>query len=102
MAARADEAILFSLSSFFFFLSLSLLVSFLFVFFLSVILDSLDQSGYVVTDLSSNEMAKVHGRYLCGGRSSVKKKKTENELLYRYVDLLFSPKKTDTLVCRIR
>jgi len=50
----------------------------------SIILDSLDQSGYVVTDLSSNEMAKVHGRYLCGGRSSVKMSKTEKELLYRY------------------
>jgi len=51
----------------------------------SIILNDLDQSGYVVTDLSDNEMAKVHGRYLCGGRTSESNTDaTTNELLYRF------------------
>ena len=58
----------------------------------SIVLSELDQSGYVVTDLSENEMAKVHGRYLCGGRTSngSSRRSSEdeggslNELLYRF------------------
>jgi threonine dehydratase len=46
------------------------------------VLADLDDSGYVVTDLSENEMAKVHGRYLCGGRSNMGS--NSNELLYRF------------------
>ena len=36
----------------------------------ATVIQDLDESGYVVTNLSENEMAKVHGRYLCGGRSA--------------------------------
>ena len=46
------------------------------------VLDDLDSSGYIVTDLSENEMAKVHGRYLCGGRSN--SEFPSKELLYRF------------------
>ena len=30
----------------------------------ATVIQDLDESGYVVTNLSENEMAKVHGRYL--------------------------------------
>ena len=47
------------------------------------VIQDLDESGYVVTNLSENEMAKVHGRYLCGGRSGTAED-THHELLYRF------------------
>ena len=50
------------------------------------VLEDLDSNGYIVTDLSTNEMAKVHGRYLCGGRSTSTGGSTNapEELLYRF------------------
>lgn len=47
------------------------------------VIEDLDENGYIVTNLSTNEMAKVHGRYLCGGRSS-HAEDTHHELLYRF------------------
>ena len=41
---------------------------------------SLIQGGYPVVDMSDNEMAKLHTRYMVGGRTSG----IENELLYRF------------------
>ncbi len=39
----------------------------------------LGQGGYAVLDMSNNEMAKIHIRYMVGGRASV-----ENERLFRF------------------
>ena len=44
------------------------------------ILALLEQSGYPVVDLSDNEIAKVHVRYMVGGRVAG----LENELVYRF------------------
>ncbi|MDH3325857.1 MAG: threonine ammonia-lyase, biosynthetic [Gammaproteobacteria bacterium] len=41
----------------------------------------LDQDGYKVLDLSDNDMAKTHIRYMVGGHASG----AENELLYRFI-----------------
>ncbi|CAG8762374.1 30729_t:CDS:2 [Gigaspora margarita] len=43
------------------------------------LLEKLEANGYNVQDISDNEMAKSHARYLVGGRSKV-----ENEQLYRF------------------
>ena len=44
------------------------------------ILQKLNNKGYDYKDLSNNTMAKDHGRYIIGGKSSIQKK----ELLYRF------------------
>lgn len=44
------------------------------------LIDSLRQSGYQVEDMSDNEMAKLHLRYMVGGRAEG----IENETLYRF------------------
>ncbi|MCH9671133.1 MAG: threonine ammonia-lyase, biosynthetic [Gammaproteobacteria bacterium] len=44
------------------------------------IIAQLEQRGYRVTDMSDNEMAKLHVRYMVGGRCG----KTTNERLYRF------------------
>ncbi len=41
---------------------------------------SLDEAGYLVTDLSNNEMAKLHIRYMVGGHAV----QLNDELLYRF------------------
>jgi threonine dehydratase len=41
---------------------------------------SLREKGYPVLDMSDNEMAKLHVRYMVGGRSS----EVDNEVLYRF------------------
>jgi threonine dehydratase len=43
------------------------------------ILQNLKDNGMYGQDISDNEMAKCHARYLVGGRSKV-----ENERLYRF------------------
>lgn len=43
------------------------------------ILQNLKDNGMYGQDISDNEMAKCHARYLVGGRSKV-----ENEQLYRF------------------
>ncbi|RIB12366.1 tryptophan synthase beta subunit-like PLP-dependent enzyme [Gigaspora rosea] len=43
------------------------------------LLEKLEANGYNAQDISDNEMAKSHARYLVGGRSKV-----ENEQLYRF------------------
>jgi len=43
------------------------------------VLKLLKIKGYHVSDLGENEMAKLHGRYLGGGRASL-----DNEVLYRF------------------
>lgn len=45
-----------------------------------VLLNQLDAGGYVVEDLSDNEMAKVHTRYMVGGHAPA----ASNEVLYRF------------------
>ena len=47
----------------------------------AAIIERLRDAGYPVTDLTDNEMAKVHLRYLVGGHAS----KAENEVLYRFI-----------------
>ena len=44
------------------------------------VLHNLAMAGYQVSDLRENEMAKVHARYLCGGRSS----SSSTEQLFRF------------------
>ncbi len=44
------------------------------------LLQLLEKEGFPVVDLSDNEMAKVHVRYMVGGR----KPKIEHEILYRF------------------
>lgn len=44
------------------------------------LLRSLAQKGYEVLDMSGNELAKMHIRYMVGGHAS----EVENELLYRF------------------
>jgi threonine dehydratase len=46
-----------------------------------VVIDTLAVKGYIVVDLSENELAKAHARYLSGGRASIK---NQNELIYRF------------------
>ncbi|MHB1566417.1 MAG: threonine ammonia-lyase, biosynthetic [Acidiferrobacter sp.] len=43
------------------------------------LLSTLKTAGYTITDLTDNEMAKLHIRYLVGGRAPV-----DNELIYRF------------------
>ncbi|CAG8470940.1 12622_t:CDS:2 [Racocetra fulgida] len=43
------------------------------------VLEKLEANGFYAQDISDNEMAKSHARYLVGGRSKV-----ENEQLYRF------------------
>ena len=45
------------------------------------IIERLESEGYAVTDLTDNELAKVHLRYLVGGHAS----SAENEVLYRFL-----------------
>ncbi len=45
------------------------------------IVERLESEGYGVTDLTDNELAKVHLRYLVGGHAS----SAENEVLYRFL-----------------
>lgn len=49
------------------------------------ILEKLEASGMYGQDISDNEMAKSHARYLVGGRSKV-----ENERLYRFGEIQHS------------
>jgi len=44
------------------------------------IVSSLRESGYTVTDMTENEMAKLHVRYMVGGHA----RGIQNELLYRF------------------
>lgn len=44
------------------------------------LMQKLGDAGYVVTDISNNEMAKLHLRHMVGGRSP----QLTNELLYRF------------------
>jgi threonine dehydratase len=44
------------------------------------IMSSLNEQGYVVVDMSDNEMAKAHVRFMVGGRS----KGMTNEVIYRF------------------
>jgi threonine dehydratase len=44
------------------------------------LIDSLKDKGYEVVDLSSDEVAKMHVRYMVGGHAA----QAENELLYRF------------------
>ena len=44
------------------------------------IIENLRQSGYQIADLTENEMAKLHVRYMVGGHAPV----VDNELLYRF------------------
>ncbi|CAI5757727.1 unnamed protein product [Candida verbasci] len=46
------------------------------------VIKQMTDSGYEVVDISENELAKTHGRYLVGGRSDITKKK--NEKLYEF------------------
>ncbi|KAJ1637715.1 L-threonine ammonia-lyase [Pavlovales sp. CCMP2436] len=45
-----------------------------------VVVDQLVSRGYSVHDLSNNELAKAHVRYLCGGRAS----SLPDEVIYRF------------------
>ena len=45
------------------------------------IIDTLEQKGYIVEDMTNNEVAKLHTRYMVGGCPG---KGVENELLYRF------------------
>ncbi|MDH5256374.1 MAG: threonine ammonia-lyase, biosynthetic, partial [Gammaproteobacteria bacterium] len=45
------------------------------------LIDRLDQAGYKVLDLSDNDMAKTHIRYMVGGHAIG----AENEVLYRFI-----------------
>lgn len=44
------------------------------------IIERLESKGYQVLDLTDNEMAKLHMRYMVGGRAPL----TDNEILYRF------------------
>jgi threonine dehydratase len=46
----------------------------------NTLIRQLREKGYPLVDLSDNEMAKMHVRYMVGGRS----KRTMNEVLYRF------------------
>jgi threonine dehydratase len=46
----------------------------------SALIDALTAHGYPVLDLSENEMAKIHVRYMVGGRA----RDAANEVLYRF------------------
>ena len=41
-------------------------------------------AGYPVTDMSGNEMAKLHVRYMIGGHARTGSEQGVNELLYRF------------------
>src|SRR3984957_2372721 len=41
-------------------------------------------AGYPVTDMSGNEMAKLHVRYMIGGHARAGAEQSSNELLYRF------------------
>ena len=47
---------------------------------MQVVVDALREAGYPVLDLTDNEMAKLHVRYMVGGRSMSDK----HEVLYRF------------------
>ena len=48
---------------------------------IKMVLDQIHAKGFEAIDISDNEMAKTHARYLAGGRSSTA---GENEVLYRF------------------
>ncbi|KAA0876183.1 threonine ammonia-lyase, biosynthetic [Nitrincola tapanii] len=45
------------------------------------LLDALSQQDYAVTDLTDNEMAKIHVRYMVGGHAP---ESVDNEVIYRF------------------
>lgn len=50
-----------------------------------VLKEALHSKGYIVTDLSSNEMAKAHARHLAGGRANQYDRASDkSELVYRF------------------
>lgn len=48
------------------------------------ILDAMTNAGYEVVDISENELAKSHGRYLVGGKSHVSRTKTERIFQFEF------------------
>ncbi|KAI5969453.1 ILV1 [Candida margitis] len=46
------------------------------------VIDAMTKAGFEVVDISENELAKSHGRYLVGGKSHISR--TENEKLYSF------------------
>jgi threonine dehydratase len=48
------------------------------------LLEQLRAAGYAVTDMSGNEMAKLHVRYMVGGRGRSGAETNADELLYRF------------------
>jgi len=46
------------------------------------VIDAMEKAGFEVVDISENELAKSHGRYLVGGKSHISR--TENEKLYLF------------------
>ncbi|CAK9682915.1 threonine ammonia-lyase, biosynthetic [Candida parapsilosis] len=46
------------------------------------VIDAMEKAGFEVVDISENELAKSHGRYLVGGKSHISR--TENEKLYSF------------------
>jgi len=46
-----------------------------------VVMALLNQKGFNATDLSENELAKAHARYLSGGRAALR---SQTEVLYRF------------------
>lgn len=52
---------------------------------LSSIIENMKTNGYEVVDISENELAKTHGRYLVGGKSTkAEDSKTSRERLFRF------------------
>ncbi|RLV95631.1 Threonine dehydratase mitochondrial [Spathaspora sp. JA1] len=48
------------------------------------ILEAMESAGYNVVDISSNELAKSHGRYLVGGKSHGQRSKTEKIFQFEF------------------
>lgn len=48
------------------------------------VLDTLERSGFTPNDLSSNEMAKTHGRHLVGGRATLQFTEAERLLSFEF------------------
>ncbi|EGW33081.1 uncharacterized protein SPAPADRAFT_60391 [Spathaspora passalidarum NRRL Y-27907] len=50
----------------------------------STILEAMESTGYNVVDISNNELAKSHGRYLVGGKSHDQRYKTEKIFQFEF------------------
>ena len=63
-----------------------------------VVAEKFEAAGMVVTDLSDNEMAKAHGRYMSGGRQKVEQSVDgATEMVYRF-EFPESPGALDTFL----